>query len=233
MSNIYFIWIFIVAGLLVSLNPSVIAIFTSLLAGSLGKGHGRGKFYSVAFNFLLAFWTFTALFGVLFVVDFNQLPVKTLGIVAIITSVALIIWGLWAIKDFFWYKHKGGMPKKFHAVIHQHTTKKTEPHNAVVLGAITASAALINTGLAMVGFAMVSALFFPGVNYWMMLLSLVFTIPLILVFLLTTNGTKLSAIIKWKEDTKQLMRLTVGMTSIVLGWFILLVINGSLGSALL
>lgn len=232
MSNCNLFLIFIVAGILLSLNPFNIALFSALLAGSFGKGHNTNTIHGTAVAFLLTYAACIALLGMALLEALSSISISLLDHLGLVVAVMMVIWGLVILKDFFWYRSGKAVPRKLHGLLHIYTVKQNDPLGATILGFLAALISLLSTGLAVIGFAVITALLRPFSPAWMLLLAGILLIPLVLIFIHGLRGLKISAIIKWKEDNKAIMRLSIGLTHIVLGWIILLLLNGTLGSVL-
>jgi hypothetical protein len=232
MSSFNLFALFVVAGLLLSLNPFNIALFSALIAGAFGKNHTKTMIHSVVISFLLAFGAFIVLLGIALSEIFSSASIDLLNWLGLVIAVVAILWGLRFIKDFFWYGSRGGAPRFIHGTLHSYTVKKNDPLSSVILGFMTATSSLISVGISIISFALILALVKPYSPSWMLLLAVVFLVPLIIIFIAILRGIKISAILKWKEDNKAMMRLSIGLTHIVLGWIILLLLNGTLGSVL-
>ncbi|HUD03256.1 MAG TPA: hypothetical protein VMR51_00460 [Patescibacteria group bacterium] len=229
MSSFSLFALFVVAGLLLSLNPFNIALFAALIAGAFGKNHTKTMIHGVAISFLLAYGAFMALFGVALLEILSSASINLLNWAGLIVATIAILWGLRFIKDFFWYGNRGGVPRFIHGTLHSYTVKKNDPFSAAILGFIAATSSLIGISIQIISFALILALVKPYSPAWMLLLAVVFLVPLVTIFVFSLRGIKVSAILKWKEDNKAMMRLTIGLTHIVLGWIILLLLNGVLG----
>jgi cytochrome c biogenesis protein CcdA len=60
----------------------------------------------------------------------------------------------------------------------------------------------------------------------MVLYNLIFVAPLLFILGLVASGARLSAVQKWKEESKGVMRLGIGLLLIALGWLLILIANG-------
>jgi hypothetical protein len=56
----------------------------------------------------------------------------------------------------------------------------------------------------------------------------VFVAPLIIILLMVAGGAKISSVKKWKEDSKGVMRLFIGLLLVTLGWLLILIANGTI-----
>ena len=232
MSQQSIILLVIISGLVISLNPLSISVFSALMAGSLGKGHGKKRFNLVAAAFLSAFAVLLALLSLTLVRIFNLMATDLLASLGIAVATAGVIYGIVSIKDYFWYRTKTKLPSNIYSILHSRTVKQSNPYSAANLGLVTAFACLGSMGVQLLCLAMIFSLFRQGSNLIMLIPAICMILPLIVLLILVNKGTKISAILKWKQDTKDLMRLNTGLMSIILGWILFMIINGSIGSIL-
>ena len=107
MSNTSLIALIVVTGALLSLNPSTIAIFSALLAGSLGKGHSKIERHGVALSFLLSSFFMYTIIGCLLIIFLNLFSHLALLNISFAIAIASVLWGLVNVKDYYWYgKHR-------------------------------------------------------------------------------------------------------------------------------
>lgn len=232
MSQQNVILLVIITGLVISLNPLSLSVFSALMAGSMGKNHSKKKFNWVAFMFLITFVLLLALLSLTLVRMFNLMPADLLASLGIAIGTAAVIYGIVSIKDYFWYRTKTKLPSNIYTILHSRTVKQNDPYSAANLGLVTAFACLGSMGVQLLCLALIFSTFRQGSSLIMLIPAVCMCLPLLAVFILVKRGTKISAILKWKQDTKDLMRLNTGLMSIVLGWILFLIINGSIGSIL-
>lgn len=228
MSNTSLITLIIVTGALLSLNPSTIAIFSALLAGSLGKGHSKVERHGVALSFLLASFFMYTIFGSLLIIFFNLFSHRALLNLSLVIAIVGVLWGLVNIKDYYWYGKHRDISVRLAKTLHNRTVKKNDPISASMLGLIAAYAALPNIGIPLISFAAIITLIRPYNTNLMLLLACMLILPLVIIFMVSLNGLKLSSVLKWKEDSKGVFRLCIGLTTIFLGWILFLILNGSI-----
>jgi cytochrome c biogenesis protein CcdA len=61
-----------------------------------------------------------------------------------------------------------------------------------------------------------------------LLYNIIFVMPLIIILFMVAGGAKISAVSKWKEESKGGMRLFMGLLLAVLGWVLILIANGTI-----
>jgi len=232
MSDISLLTLIVVSGILLSLNPFSIAVFSALLAGALGKGHPKSVFHTIAMSYLISYAALLTFFGMALVGIFSLLPYTFLLSLSLAISVISIFWGIVTIANFFWYGTFDDVPKSIYNVLHKYSVKKNSPGSAAYLGLIAASSSFVSNTIMILSFVTIVSLLKTGSPSWMLLLAIILIIPLIIILISCLNGTKISTILKWKEDSKAIMRLSSGLTYILIGWIILLILNGTIGSIL-
>jgi len=232
MSNFSLLELIIVAGLLTALNPFNIGLFSALIAGTFGKGHPRATVHAVVASFLFTYSVFLALLSVGLIEILDILPIKTVAVIGLMIALMAVLWGLVLVKEFFWYGIHDNIPHRIYGVLHKYTVKRNNPAGGAILGIITAGTSLLNVSIQILSLSVIIALSKPNVEWWGLLVPLVFVMPLIIIFIFSLRRFKISAILKWKEDSKAIMRLSGGLTLIILGWVILLLLNGVIGSIL-
>lgn len=232
MSLVNLIILIVVSSVVVSLSPLAISVFLALSAGVLGKGHSNKRYSLISLLFLATFTALLALLGFTLMRIFSLMPLDLLSSISITVAVTAIFFGLISIKDYFWYDKRIKIPAEIYDLLHSKTMKQKNPYSSINLGAITAFASLANIGILLLTLSAIIALSGQGNDLLMLLPALCFSLPLVIIFILVTRSTKISALIKWKEDTKPAMRLETGMMHIILAWVLLLILNGSIGSIL-
>ncbi len=229
MSSINMLVLLFAVGLLLSLNPFNLSVFSALLAGTLGKGHAKAKVHNVASTYLTVYWLATALLGVVLVLVLGHLPDKALQISALVVSGLVILWGTISLKNYFWPRLHFKVPSVWHDFLHKHTVKKHSTSSALVLSLSAYLISLGSIGLQLLALATIVALLTPQVPQWMLLPASCLVLPLIFIYQQILKGFRISALLKWKNDNGAMMRLSLSLVQIVLGWLILLILNGSIG----
>jgi hypothetical protein len=229
MSSISMLVLLLTVGLLLSLNPFNLSVFSVLLAGTLGKGHPKAKVHNVASTYLIVYWLATALLGIALVLILGHLPDKTLQTSALIISGLMILWGTISLKNYFWPRLHFKVPAVWHDLLHKHTVKRHSTNSALILSLSAYLISLGGIGLQLLALATIIALLTPEVPQWMLLPASCLVLPLIFIYQQILKGFRVSALLKWKSDSGAMMRLSLSLVQIVLGWLILLILNGSIG----
>lgn len=222
------ITITIVSGILLSLNPVSISIFTALLAGSLGKGRAKTQLHTIAVTYLLSLFVLYGIGGALIASWLSSVSQYTLLNIGLFIGLINIAWGLVYIKNFFWYGNKSDTPKHLTKILHVRTVKKNNPANSAQLALTATYATIPSVGIPMMAYATIMTIARPNESAWMLLLALILVLPLLAIFILTLRKLKLSAVLKWKQDSKAIFWLCIGLTCVVFSWLLFLLINGTL-----
>jgi cytochrome c biogenesis protein CcdA len=99
----------------------------------------------------------------------------------------------------------------------------------MLLGAFVAAVELPCTGAPYLAIITILRIDFTIWAFALMVLyNLIFVMPLIVILIMVASGTKISAVSKWKEESKGTMRLGMGLLLVALGWILILIANGTI-----
>ena len=62
----------------------------------------------------------------------------------------------------------------------------------------------------------------------MVLYNVIFVSPLIFILVMVTAGKRLHEVKKWKQESRGVMRLLIGLLLIAMGWLLMLIANGTI-----
>jgi len=226
MSGYYFLIFLAVAGLIASFDPLILSIFLSLAFGLRGQDLSNNKQRLVIWAYIATYSLAIAAISALIVSALNAAPLRLTVVLAIITAVAANLWGLVHIYNYFWYRSFGKTPKVLHYHLHKRTNRINSIEDIGTLAAITIGASIYNMLIIISSFSVLMFLISSRVLYWPLALGLVFSLPLFLINSQLARGIHLSTFVKWKENSKQIFELNLGLLSIFLGWLIFLSLNG-------
>lgn len=216
------------SGLLISLNPTTLSAFTGLLLGSIGKGHKKSEQSLVAISFLVVLFCLYSLVGLVALNLLNLLEAQTISNVAIFLAIIGIIWGILLIKEYYWYGHHRYLSFRLAHRLHNRTTKKSDPASAMLASMTTAYITVPSVGIPLIIIATICTVL-PDPSQATRMIAffvLALLLPLIAIYIASLSGLKLSAIVRWKEDSKGSFRLVMGLSTIILAWILLLLLNG-------
>lgn len=220
-----------VVGLVSGVAPTLLSIFAALLGGSAGKGSSYGKIWGNSISFFAGFIATVTVIGTAFWVMLSRLTDQQAQFIAVVVAAIAIIAAVIEIKDYFWYgrgiSHKPH--KRLHTAIHTRTAKKITLFSSFALGIIAVGATASNIGLVTITIASLLAVsgIAPSPD-WFIMFSACLLIGLLFVATAFTSGTKISAILNWKEESKAVMRLGSGLALLATAWLILLIISHTL-----
>ena len=213
-----------------SINPCAIGVLilmiSVMLAGkkSLSRMVLLGSFYigAIFLTYLLAG------LGLLYVL--GSIPLFVTEYISITVGLVIILLGLVEIKDFFWYG-KGfslGIPVRFAKKIHQMAKNISIP-GVILTGAFVAAVELPCTGAPYLAIIAILSTNFNAVAFLMLILyNIVFVLPLLVILFMVAAGVKLHVVKSWKQGSRGLMRLAIGLLLVGLGWLLILIANGTI-----
>ena len=177
-------------ALIASLNPCTLSVMIMATSSLLGKGKHPKHTGLYILLFTLGIFATYALLGSLVTEIMNLLPVGLIGYIAILLAVLLVVFGLFEVKDYFWYG-KGWSFKlsaRAEKTIHAWTKKHHSNSRGFLLGVYTALR-LSHYTLVMI-FAF-DALFVLTSTHNLLLptlWALWYVLPLVLIVLLVMSG---------------------------------------------
>lgn len=217
-------------ALIASLNPCTLSVVMMAISSLLGKSkHPRHAARYTAL-FALGIFVSYALLGTLLTFLLGLLPVGVVGYLAIIIAVVLVLFGLLEIKDYFWYG-KGlsfKLSAKAEVIIHSWTKKHHSHARGFLLGIYTALRLSHYTLVMVAAFAILFTLITPHMVVLSSIWALWYTLPILLIALLVASGADVHNLIAWKEESKHVMRLSIGLLYVALGWILLAYLAGGL-----
>lgn len=220
-----------VVAVVSGISPTLISIFTSLVGGSLGKGHTKTKICYNSLSFFAGFISVVVVIGSSFWLMLDALNESLALYICIAIAAVAITAAIIEIKDYFWYGR--GVSHRPHrrlkSVLHSKTSKKFGFFNSFLLGIVAIGATASNLGLITITAASlfyVSKLTLSVV--WFLLFGACLLIGSLATLLTVVSGTKISAILRWKEESKAVMRLGSGLALVATAWLILLLISHTL-----
>ncbi len=231
MSNLDILLFICTVAAVSGITPTVLSIFSSLLASTLGRGHRTTKLWVNSVAFFTGFISTIVVIGTSFWLLLTALDTTTalylcLGVAALAVAAAII-----EVKDYFWYgrgiSHKPH--KRLHSVLHKHTSKKFGTLSAFVLGIIAVAATASNIGLVTITAASLLYVTSLAPNAaWFVLFGMCLLIGAFFTLVTVAGDTKISAVLQWKEEGKAVMRLGSGLALVAAAWLMLLIISHTL-----
>lgn len=214
-----------------SINPCAIGVLILMVSVILGQGGGTRKLLINGLAYISAIFVTYLAAGLGLVYAFTTIPIVIAEYLSLAVGSLVILAALLEIKDYFWYG-KGfslQIPKYFAHKIHEYSTSKTSLIGVMLLGAFVAAVELPCTGAPYLAIITILRIDFNLAAFGLMVLyNLIFVAPLIVILVMVASGAKISAVSKWKEDSKGTMRLFMGLLLAALGWILILIANGTI-----
>lgn len=214
-----------------SINPCAIGVLILMVSVVLGNGQTTKRLLAVGSAYIFAIFMTYLLAGLGLVYFLSEIPIVFAEYLSLAVGALVVLAGILEIKDYFWYG-KGfslQIPAKYAAKIHDWSTSKTSIFGVMMLGMFVAAVELPCTGAPYLAIINILRIDFNAVAFLMMVLyNLVFVAPLLVILGMVAAGTKVSAVAKWKEDSKGAMRLFIGLLMVSLGWILILIANGTI-----
>ncbi len=214
-----------------SINPCAIGVLILMVSVILGQGGSSRQLLKTGLAYIFAIYATYLVAGLGLVYFFTSIPIVIAEYLSVGVGILVILAGMLEIKDYFWYG-KGfslQIPKKFAMMIHEYSTSKTTTLGVMFLGAFVAAVELPCTGAPYLAIITVLRIDFNFYAFLLMVLyNFIFVLPLLVILFMVAGGTKISAVSKWKEDSKGTMRLGMGLLLAALGWILILIANGTI-----
>jgi cytochrome c biogenesis protein CcdA len=214
-----------------SINPCAIGVLILMVSVVLGNGQSTKRLLAVGSAYIFAIFMTYLIAGLGLVYFFSAIPIVIAEYLSLAVGGLVILAGILELKDYFWYG-KGfslQIPKKFAVKIHDWSTSNKSIVGVMLLGAFVAGVELPCTGAPYLAIITILRINFNLAALAMMVLyNLIFVAPLIIILIMVAGGTKISAVSKWKEESKGTMRLFMGLLLAALGWILILIANGTI-----
>lgn len=213
-----------------SINPCAIGVLILMISVILGghKSLGRMLFLGGLYIFSIFLTYLLAGLGLLYFL--GSIPLFVTEYISITVGTIIVLLGLVEVKDYFWYGRwfSLGIPSVFAKKIHNVAKNLTIP-GVLLTGAFVAGVELPCTGAPYLAIITILSTNFNFQAFLLLVLyNIVFVTPLIVILLMVAVGTKLPAVKAWKQESRGMMRLAIGLLLIGLGWLLILIANGTI-----
>lgn len=212
-------------------NPSAISVLILFIAKLLGSGRSPRHLLLLGFCYALGL-SITYFFAGLFIFTIlAALPTTFTQLIAIAIGLGIIVLALIEIKDYFWYDRGFSLriPSVLADKLQHWPMHRMNPLDALTVGAFAGVAELICTSAP---YLAVISLLRADLSWhsvgMLALYSGIFILPLIVILAIVAAGVRVSTIQRRKEQNKPLLRLTIGLLLVALGWLTLLIANGAI-----
>lgn len=219
----------ITSAALDAINPFAIEVLLFIVAMWLGRRQKAGRILLLGGTYILAMGLTYFLAGLGLLNIFALLPITTLQIILLIIGVVVIGAGMLEVKEFFWREQGPWLrfPTLFARRIQTLANHASKVYGVALLGVYLALVELVCTGAPYLATISALKVNFDASAIWLLILyNLIFIAPLILIVIMAAAGTKISAVQRWTDESKDILRLGSGFLLILLGWIIMLIANG-------
>lgn len=213
-----------------SINPCAIGVLILMISVIFAGHKSIARMLFLGGMYIFSIFATYLLAGLGLLYFLGSIPLFVTEYISIAVGLLIIAFGLIEIKDYFWYGRGFflGISVIFAKKIHDLTQNVTVP-GVILTGIFVAAVELPCTGAPYLAIITILSTNFNFVAFLMLVLyNLVFVLPLIIILLLVARGTKLPAIKEWKQESRGLMRLAIGLLLVGLGWLLILIANGTI-----
>lgn len=213
-----------------SINPCAIGVLILMISLILSGRHAMSKMLFLGGLYIFSIFITYLLAGLGLLFFLGSIPLFVTEYISITVGSIIVLLGLIEIKDYFWYGRwfSLGIPAVFAKKIHNVAKNLTIP-GVLLTGAFVAGVELPCTGAPYLAIITILSTNFNLEAFVMLVLyNIVFVLPLIVILLLVAGGTKLPAVKMWKQESRGIMRLAIGLLLVGLGWLLILIANGTI-----
>jgi cytochrome c biogenesis protein CcdA len=220
----------IITAAIDSVNPCAIGVLILLISVILGGGKSVKRMLFLGSTYVFAVFLVYLLAGLGLTYFFAEIPLVVTEYLSIFVAMILIVAAVIEVKDFFWYG-KGytlGIPPRVSKYIPE-MAKNTTVVGAFLLGAFVSAVELPCTGAPYLAIITVLSQYFDLTALLLLVLyNIIFVAPLLIILAIVAAGKRLDSIKQWKEESRNKMRLAIGILLIFLSWLLILIANGTI-----
>lgn len=213
-----------------SINPCAIGVLILMISIILGGHKSVGKMLYLGGLYIFSIFITYLLAGLGLLYFLGSIPLFVTEYISILVGTIIVLLGLVEIKDYFWYGRwfSLGIPAVFAKKIH-HVAKNLTIPGVILTGAFVAGVELPCTGAPYLAIITILSTNFNFLAFLMLVLyNIVFVLPLLVILLMVAGGTKLPAVKAWKQESRGIMRMAIGLLLVGLGWLLILIANGTI-----
>lgn len=213
-----------------SINPCAIGVLILMISVILGGHKSLGRMLFLGGLYIVSIFITYLLAGLGLLFFLGSIPLFVTEYISITVGSIIVLLGLVEVKDYFWYGRgfSLGIPVQFVKKIHNLAKNVTVP-GVILTGAFVAGVELPCTGAPYLAIITILSTNFNLTAFLLLVLyNIVFVLPLVVILLMVAGGTKLPAIKEWKQESRGLMRLAIGLLLVGLGWLLILIANGTI-----
>ncbi len=213
-----------------SINPCAIGVLILMISVILASKQSVKKMLFLGGLYIFSVFATYLLAGLGLVYFLSKVPIAISEYLSIAVGVLIILAGLLEIKDYFWYGRWFSLtiPGFFAKKVHNYASKVTIP-GIILLGAFVSAVELPCTGAPYLAIIMLLSQYFDFAAFMMLVLyNVIFVTPLIVILVMVAMGKKLHEVKKWKQESRGVMRLFIGLMLVAMGWLLMLIANGTI-----
>lgn len=213
-----------------SINPCAIGVLILMISVMMAGQKTLRRMLVLGSFYILSIFVTYLLAGLGILYFLATIPLFVTEYLSIAVGSLIILFGLIEIKDYFWYGRgfSLGIPVAFAKKIHNFAKNVSVP-GVILTGIFVAGVELPCTGAPYLAIITVLSLNFNLTAFLMLVLyNIIFVLPLVVILLLVAGGTKLQVLKAWKQESRGIMRLAIGLLLIGLGWLLILIANGTI-----
>ncbi|MBI3109820.1 GAP family protein [Candidatus Daviesbacteria bacterium] len=213
-----------------SINPCAIGVLILMISVMLSGKKSLPRMLLLGSLYIGAVFLTYLLAGLGLLYFLGSIPLFVTEYISITVGSVIILFGLVEIKDYFWYGRgfSLGIPMRFTKKIHEMAKNISVP-GVILTGAFVAAVELPCTGAPYLAIIAILSTNFNFIAFLMLILyNIVFVLPLLVILFMVAGGVKLHVVKAWKQETRGLMRLSIGLLLVSLGWLLILIANGTI-----
>lgn len=229
-SHLPTIGIILGSALIDSINPCAIGVLILMISVILAGKKSVGKMLFLGGLYILAIFVTYLLAGLGLLYFLATIPLFVTEYLSIFVGTLIILFGIVEIKDYFWYGRwfSLGIPLIFTKKIHQLAQNATIP-GVILTGVFVAGVELPCTGAPYLAIITILSQNFNFTAFLLLVLyNIIFVMPLVVILLMVAGGVKLHVVKAWKQESRGLMRLMIGLLLVGLGWLLIMIANGTI-----
>lgn len=210
-----------------SINPCAIGVLLLMVSVVLGGRQSAGRLLLLGSLYIFAIFITYLLAGLGLLYSLAKIPLFVTQYISISVGSFVVLAGIIEIKDYFWYGRGFSLsiPVYFSKKIHDMAQNLSVP-GVMILGAFVAAVELPCTGAPYIAIISLLSLNFNLQAFLLLVFyNIIFVMPLIVILLLVAGGMKLPMLQSWKQEARGIMRLSIGLLLVGLGWLLILLAN--------
>lgn len=213
-----------------SINPCAIGVLILMISMILTQKQSAGKMLLLGGLYIFSVFATYLIAGLGLIYFLSAIPLWVTEYLSIGVGSLVVIFGLFEIKDYFWYGRgfSLGIPPQFIKKIHE-LAKNVSVPGVILTGIFVAGVELPCTGAPYLAIITILSVNFNALALLLLVLyNIVFVLPLVVILLMVAGGVRLHVVKAWKQETRGLMRLGIGLLLVFLGWLLILIANGTI-----